>query len=165
MKETILDTNILIEFIGQYFDTNTANRGLGRFISNGHLTSELVKTINSVIVKYSDTNDPSVSGLVIASAFAFIEMTRRFDTKVNSKFTIANLHDFVQNYPGWFLIAPLDMDLIPFMTDVPTHVFIDGDAKPIELTDAIHVATTLSRGNLSYIASTDEKDTGNPLSF
>jgi hypothetical protein len=157
MVEVVLDSNILADFLAQYFDLNTGNRGMGKFKAQDEITPALARKINTIIKEFVATDDPSSSGLVIASVLAFIELSRKFDPISKNRFQIENLYDFIQNHPEWFSIAPVDMDLVPFFIDVPAYVYVNGKTKPIEWTDAIHVATTFSRGDASSIATTDHK--------
>ena len=155
MREIILDTNLLAEFLYQYFDNNIANRGFGKFIANTKMSLELTKNVNRIIQIYDETNDPSFSGLIISSAFAFIEIARQFEKIADSRFSLENLYDFIQNYPGWFSIAPVDKELLPSLIQIPTHIILNDENKSIELCDSIHVATVFSRGENSFMATTD----------
>ena len=157
MIELILDTNILADFLEQYFNSTRGNRGYGKFLVADNITREIAQKINSIVGLYTIEPDPTISGLIISSTLAFVELVRHFDTISRGRFSIDNLYDFIQTHPGWFSIAPVDMDLIPFFLEVPKHVQIEEREFPIEWTDAVHVATVFSRGDHSYIVATDSR--------
>ncbi len=157
MIEVVLDTNILAEFLAQYYDIEKGNRGEGKFICQGRLSEELTRRINKIVRQYQSTRDPSYSGLVISSTFAFIELGRKFDEISANRFDIIKVRDFLSNHPEWFSIAPVDLELMPFFIEIPKFVDVNSHLVPMEWTDAVHAATTLSRGDHSYIATSDTK--------
>ena len=157
MTELILDTNILADFLDQYFDSKRGNRGYGKFLAADNISPGFAKKINSVVGRYAVEPDPTFSGLIISSTLAFVELARRFDAISRERFSIENLYDFIQTHPDWFSIAPVDMQLIPFFLEVPKHVYVENQNVPIEWTDAVHVATAFSRGDSSFVLTTDSK--------
>ena len=157
MLEIILDTDYYAEFIFQYYDQEKYNLGEGQFIEEGIISKGLANKINRVSILYKEYEDPSVSGLVICSALSIVELSRKYNEIMRGRLPVEKLYDFIQYPPGWFLIAPVDMDLTPFFVDVPPFVNVEGTLKPMEWTDSIHVATLLSRGQISQIATNDSK--------
>jgi len=155
MPDIILDTMVLGDFLAQYFDSAGVNRGLGvgRFMHGGTITKNLSRKLNTFLC---DGQEP-LGSLVIASAFAFVELARKWDLFVGGRFSMDQLHAFVDQPPDWFDIAPVDEDLLPFYVNVPGLVYLGGQHVPIEWTDAVHVATTLSRGHTALLATTDRK--------
>ena len=153
MIDIILDSNYLVEFLVQYFDSAVANRGMGRFQSSTMFSEELARRFNQVVT----TAFKGSSKLIVASTFTLIEIARKWDQIVQSRFTIQQLHAFTYQYPDWFSLAPVDEDLIPFFIDVPSTVFMNSKAVPIEWTDAIHLATVISRGPDATLATSDSK--------
>jgi len=153
MIDIILDSNYLVEFLVQYFDPVVANRGMGRFQSSAVFSRELARRLNQVVTTASE----GISTLIIASTFTLIEIARKWDQIVQSRFTIQQLHAFTYQCPEWFSLAPVDEDLIPFFVDVPTTVVVGSRAVPIEWTDAIHLATVISRGEEATLATSDRR--------
>ena len=153
MIDIVLDSNYLVEFLIQYFDSGVANRGMGRFQSSTVFSEDLARRLNQVMTTASE----GISTLIIASTFALIEIARKWDQIVQDRFTIQQLHTFTYQYPEWFSLAPVDEDLIPFFIDVPSIVFVNSKAIPIEWTDAIHLATVISRGPDATLATSDSR--------
>ena len=140
--DIVLDSDYLAEFLAQYFDTDLANRGQGRFQPRGLISKELARRLNNIMI----TSQESISILVIASALAFVEIARNWDKLARNRFSIEQFHAFVYQPPIWFDIAPVDNDLLPSFIDVPTLVKIGSELERIEWTDGVHFATVLSRG-------------------
>mgnify|MGYP000939271724 CR=1 FL=1 len=123
------------------------------------LKPALVKRINQIIRYHSDFswNDDGEPGLVVASAFAFIEIARKFDAIVMQRFSVTQFAAFIDAPPNWFKISPVDKDLLPALHGLPANVIIEnGSQRPLELADAIHVATAISREKFLLVA-TDER--------
>jgi len=155
MADIVLDTNILAEFLDQYF--NNTERGKKPFHVQQKFTKRLTTTINKITCRYFQNYDLS-SGIIIASSFAFIEIGRKWVEISEGKFTIFQLAAFIEQPPEWFSIAPVDEDLLEFFFYLPSEIYLaDNIAKPIEWTDAVHAATTLSRGDECLLATTDQR--------
>jgi predicted nucleic acid-binding protein len=153
MPDIVLDSNILSDFLAQYYDPLIANRGEGKFCPERTITKDLAYRLNHIIKKsHIEIND-----LVVSSTFAFIEIARKWDDIVQSRFSVDQMYAFISQPPDWFDIAPVDEDLLPFYLDVPTFVFVDNRSEPIDWTDAIHVATAYSRGEKALLATTDHR--------
>lgn len=153
MIDIVLDSNCFVEFLAQYFDAAIANRGLGLFQSSAIFSAALARRLNQIVLAASD----GISALVIASTFSLIEIARKWDQIVQGRFTIQQLHAFTYQYPEWFSLAPVDEDLIPFFIEVPSTVFLKSKSTTIEWTDAVHLATVISRGTDATLATTDSK--------
>lgn len=152
--DVILDSDYLAEFLMQYFDADLANRGDGRFQANGFISHDLARRLNNIMILSRD----GISNLVIASAFAFIEIARKWDSLAEGMFTVDQLHAFVYEPPPWFSIAPVDYDLLPSFIDVPTAIKVSSTLEAIEWTDAVHMATVISRGLLPTDATMATSD-------
>lgn len=152
--DVILDSDYLSEFLMQYFDSDLANRGNGRFQTNGLISHDLARKLNNIMILSRD----GISSLVITSAFAFIEITRKWDSLGEGMFTVDQLHAFLYEPPPWFSIAPVDCDLLPSFIDVPQVVEVNSKIEAIEWTDAVHMATVLSRGLLPTDATMATSD-------
>jgi len=138
--DVILDANCLGDFFYQYFSEDYANYGDGIFKPNGNITKNLAYRINSIMKSESNIG----YGSVIASAFAFIEISRKWREIVNNRFMPYQLWAFINHHPIWFNIAAVDQDLMSSFAYVPN---VNSDLKTIEWTDAIYVATVFSRGD------------------
>jgi len=158
MKDIVLDTNILADLLAQFYSSEFHKNGL--FQASAILERPWVQHINSIIQWHTDyetlLGDES-PGLVVASTFAFVEIARKFDDISHGRFTISQFQAFISQPPGWFFIASCDyallepLELLPASVALPNHKF-----KRIELADAIHAATSLSRDH-SYLATTDSR--------
>ncbi len=152
--EVILDSDYLAEFLMQYFDNDLANRGNGRFQTNGLISHDLARKLNNIMILSRE----GISNLVITSAFAFIEIARKWDSLAEGMFTVDQLHAFIYEPPPWFSIAPVDYDLLPSFIDVPIVVEVNSKVETIEWTDAVHMATVISRGLLPTDATMATSD-------
>jgi predicted nucleic acid-binding protein len=151
MNDILLDTNLLADFLAVYFSPKF--HSTGKFVPYGNLTKERVKAINHIIRSNVDEIE---GGLIVASSFAFVELARQFDLISQQRFDVIQLRAFIEQHPSWFLISALDESLLEHLINLPTSVRIpDGTTRNVELPDALHVATALSRDNC-VIAATDQ---------
>jgi len=159
MADIILDTNILADLLAQYYDSAFSKRGL--FDNYRTLNKDLVREINKIVAWHTENDwgddllDPT--GLVIASTFAFVEIARKFQEIAEDRFTLDQFAAFIDQPPEWFFISSVDAILLPYLTHLPAEVKLsNGGTKPMELADAIHLATAMSRDEY-LIAATDER--------
>jgi predicted nucleic acid-binding protein len=163
MPDVVLDTNTIGDFLSQYFNPQAADRGRKKFSEEGMLSRIMVAPINRILVNYrrhelgADIQSPYAMGLVVTSTFAFIELSRNWQTMVNGRFSIYQLEAFLIEPPEWFNLAPVDESLLPYYCEIPTDVFVRGERHAIEWCDAIHAATADSRGRDSLLATTDQR--------
>lgn len=154
IRDLLLDTHVLNEFISQYYEKSIFSDGL--FVENGFLTSERVKHINNIIEEYRWEGTLS-RGIVVASAFAFIEIARKFSVISCGRYSILQFKSFIDSPPGYMHIASVEKDIGYFLVSVPKHVAMaSGEQKPIELPDAIHCATYFSRDSACMLTN-DER--------
>lgn len=153
MIDIVLDSDHLAEFFIQYFNPDIANHGRGKFQAGKVFSEDLARRLNDIVAAVPE----GISNLVIASTFALIEIARNWDTLVGSRFSVQQLHAFVYQHPEWFSLAPVDEDLMPFFVDVPSMVLVGSKPVPIEWTDAIHLATVISRGVEATLATNDTR--------
>ena len=144
---------MLSDFLFQYFDPMTANRGFGSFCPKGLISNILANELNKIL-KYFEFGQTRI---VISSVLAFIEISRSWERLVQDRYSIDQFYAFICQIPEWFSIAPIDEDLIPYIVQVPSSVQINDKIERIEWTDCIHVATTISRQGRSKLATTDRK--------
>lgn len=155
MADILLDTNVFAEFLAQFFDPASADRGYGVFRPQGFMSSTVATVLNRLKADHLRFGDIR-SGIVVVSAFGVIELSRKWRQIVGTKLTIIQLHSFILQPPEWVSIAPVDDTLIPFFMSLPTHIVTtQGHFKALEWTDAIHVATAVSRGEGIFIGATD----------
>ena len=147
MKDLVCDTDILSEILTQYLN----NSYTPHFVSNGFLSSTIEFHLNETI-----KNSMYTKGFVIASAFAFVELARKFDSIFKGTISILKFRAFIDSPPEWFLIEPLSLDLFEPLRTLPSYIVSKKASKPIEWADAIHVATALLRENC-YLATTDQR--------
>ena len=151
--DIVLDSGHLVELLEQYYDENRANYGYGRFRAEGLFSCKLTNKLNNVIRNSEGLH----FSCVIASTFTFVEISRKWEEMVGNKFTEEQFYVFAKETPTWFNIAPVDDQLTPFSLNVPNY---NSKSEPIEWTDAIHMATVLSRGDdasSATLATTDRK--------
>jgi hypothetical protein len=152
MTDIVVDTNILSEILIQYF-RNDAKR-TGYIAPYGNLSRNITRALNRIIKYHSEDifDDEFSPGLVIASTFAFVEIARKFNELSLGEYSISQFAAFIESPPEWFRISPLDTDLLPFLYQLPINVR-GNDGAPLELADAVHVATALSREEFWMIAT------------
>ena len=154
MADIVLDTNILADMLAQYFEENFRERGY--FTSKGQINEDLVSRINHILRWHVEDNDTPYPGLVIASTFAFLEIARQFDRIVNQRFTLVQFAAFIDQPPEWFLVSAVDQSLFLHLSNLPRDISLpNGDRRPIEWADAIHIATALSRDEPCLLATSD----------
>lgn len=142
MADLALDTDALADFLAQYY--GDAGRGTANFAPSDWLSQRAVTFINRILMDYR--SDESVSGYVVASTFAFLEIIRKWDALIKDRIKPYQMRAFLDSPPAWFLVAAVDTALLPSYYRLPASVEMEGgDIKSIEWTDAIHAATALSR--------------------
>jgi len=160
MSDIILDTKVLADFLAQFFCT--AQRGHAYFAKRDTITRELARKINQ-IVRWHDANliivdEESYPGKVIASTFAFVEIARKWSDISSDRFTIEQMASFIEQSPEWFVIEPVDENLVLVFSDVPADVLMEyGKTRTLEWADAVHIATAFGRGDNSLLAVTDRE--------
>ncbi len=157
MADVILDTNILVDLLAQYYGTEFLNSTL--FKSAGLLNEEIVREINRVIRWHNEPDSVQYpGGLIIASSFAFVEIARKFDDISKDWFTLHQFAAFINQPPEWFFISAVDRILFHHLSELPAEVTLtSGRTQPLEWPDAIHVATALSRDEPWFLAVTDSR--------
>jgi hypothetical protein len=140
--DLVLDTHILNEFIAQYFENQVYSNGCIEEAS--FIDKNRAKRLNQIIEEYKAENTFS-HGLIVASVIGFIEIARKFKNIVQNRYSILQFRAFIEQSPPYFEIAPLEHSLSYHLFKIPKAVYINKVKKPIELPDAIHCATYLSR--------------------
>jgi predicted nucleic acid-binding protein len=161
MPDVVLDTNILADLLAQFF--GSAQRGHAPFVGRDKITRELARRTNR-IVRWHDWNsniygdEERYPGKIVASTFAFVEIARKWTDIASGRFTVEQMASFVEQPPGWFVIEPVDENLVLTFCDVPTDVLTTrGQMRSLEWSDAVHVATAFGRGDDSFLAATDRE--------
>lgn len=160
MVDIVLDSNVLADFLMQYF--GTARYGQASFIAQDSISKELSRRVNQIVRWHRwdlyDENVLQYPGLIVASALAFVEISRQWATIVKNRFTIEQFAGFIEQPPEWFVIEPIDESLVEVFSYLPVEVLMaSGKIKPLEWTDAIHAATALRRGEECLLATTDRR--------
>jgi hypothetical protein len=156
MADISMDTNVLADFLIQYFNTNTRSRFLLR--ESCHINENFCLRINSILnshYRYEDTGAPP-RGLLIASSAAFVELARKFNIIFNGSVTISQFAAFIDSPPTFFTIEPLGFDALRQLIQLPAVCKLGGEYRGIEAMDNLHVATVLVRDNC-VLAATDAK--------
>lgn len=160
MPDVVLDTNVLADFLAQFF--GAAQRGRTSFVEQDTISRELARKINQIVRWYGwnsnvvDDDEEQYPGKVVASAFAFVEIARKWADIVRDRFTVEQMASFVEQPPEWFVIEPVDENLVLAFCDIPTDVLTThGQIRSLEWPDAVHIATAFGRGDDSLLAVTD----------
>lgn len=153
MGDLVLDTDALADFLAQFY--GLTSRGQGRFRGDQWLSDAAAREINR-IRDHAQTG--RLGDLLIASALAFVEVVRKWNSLARGRFQPWQLKAFLQSPPEWFSVAPLDEDLVDCFLDVPAYVLMpDGQQEAIEWTDAVHVATAFSRSGTALFRTRDRR--------
>jgi predicted nucleic acid-binding protein len=150
MKDIVLDTDILVDFLSQYFGDFRETKCFSPF---NNMNSERVRIINEIIKAHEQHRKDR--SYIFASTFAFVEISRKFDKIVDSRFNVEQFGAFIDQPPEWFLISPVESSLFLQLLNIPARVKMPaGKFENIEWADAIHLATAMSRENC-FLATTD----------
>lgn len=150
MEDIVIDTNILGEFLQQYFQNKIHSDGV--FVEGKFLNNKIVVKLNSILHTYR-ANNSFDKGLVIVSSFAFIELSRKFLAITEGKVTVDQLRAFISEPPIWFVISEIDEGLVTEFVKVPKYISIDEKMANLEWADAIHCATYYSRDSAKMATS------------
>lgn len=151
--DIVLDTHILAEVISQYFEREI-NKEQNLFVENEKLNANLCKELNSVLKNYWYAN---VENVIVTSSFSFVEIVRQFDNVFNARIDKSKFKAFLVNTPEWMLVESLNDYVNSLFAEVPASVTMpNGEEKPIEWPDAVHVATYFSRDK-ALLATNDAR--------
>jgi predicted nucleic acid-binding protein len=147
MGDLILDTGALADLLSQYFQS--PDRNIPQFYQSRFLSSDAVRMINRIVQGNSRY-------IVAASTLGFVELVRKWDEIVRQRFSPVQIAAFIDSPPDWFSIEPMDERIVLLLGQVPPNVRVGTELKPLEWTDAVHVATALSRDS-SILVTTDQR--------
>ncbi|MCP4150077.1 MAG: PIN domain-containing protein [bacterium] len=145
-SDIVLDTVCFIVFLNQYFECKAKDRNENLlFYPEFSLESNVVHLINQILQRYLEGGG---GNRVVVSAFAFVEIARKFSKLSDKRFRIEQFKAFIEQHPPWFVIAPVEKRLYTELVNIPAEVKMPGgDFKTIEWADAIHLATAMSRNS------------------
>lgn len=156
MPDIVLDTNILSDFLAQYFESESRRSPV--FHEQGFISLELAQGINRIVQRWNDPFIDQYPGHLVASTLAFVEISRKWEHIVQERFDVVQMAAFIEQPPEWFIIEPLDEALVSVLCDVPADVqVVQGNTRSIEWTDAVHIATAFIRGTDARLAVTDRE--------
>jgi predicted nucleic acid-binding protein len=145
MADLVLDVGSLADLLWQSFQSGDYTRPI--FFPSRFLSSERVRQLNRIVLTEGQY-------LVAASVVAFVELARKWDDIVASRFAPYQLAAFLQAPPVWFSVEPLDESVLPAFLLIPSSVRMpDGRVLSIEWIDAIHLATARSRERAILVTS------------
>ncbi len=155
MADLVVDTNILAEIIGQHYQESIGGEKI--FHPSEKLSDIVAYRINKITNWHAQFSEEDfLPGHIVASSLAFVEIARKFDEIAGARFSLEQFKALIDQPPDWLVIESVGEDLLEFLCQLPAEVHLDsGETKPLEWADAIHVATTLLRGNDSLLAATD----------
>jgi hypothetical protein len=149
IKDLLLDTHVLNEFIAQYFEYKIYSTG--HFVEREFLTKERAILINNIIYEYR-TEATLSKGIIVSSAISFIEIARKFALIAKNRYSLNQFKSFIDDVPPYFHIAPVEKSIGLYLNKVPKYITTAlGELKPIELPDAIHCATYYSRDSIAIL--------------
>ncbi|MDD2598120.1 MAG: hypothetical protein PHO37_02685 [Kiritimatiellae bacterium] len=156
MADICMDTNILADFLKQYFSP----RKITEFVveESIHMHHNHCQRINTLLrshYRYQDSGEPPF-GLLVASSVAFVELARKFDSIFKGQVTINQFAAFIDDPPPFFTIEPLGLDVLRQLVALPSCCKIRGKHKGIEAIDNLHAATACIREDCA-LAVTDAK--------
>ncbi len=165
MPDLVIDTCFLGDMLADCLPATSVFRTYGRFRQSSTLPPAICRKLDAIVGFHEERWDISGStvevtsdiGVVVVSSFAFIELIRKWAEIVNNRFSPLELYTFLLDLPDWMSVAEVDEDMLPSYAEVPTDVWIDDNQEPIELPDAVHVATVLSRGDDTLFATSDTR--------
>ena len=144
--DMVLDVGALAELLIQYFQAD--DRSCMQFRANTFLSPANVRYLNRIVAEDGSQH------VIVASAIAFVELTRKWDEIVGNRLQPHQLAAFLQSTPDWFVVDPVDESLLPALGQVPPEVTMpDGTTGSVEWIDAIHVATVLARENARLVTT------------
>jgi predicted nucleic acid-binding protein len=156
VHDIVLDTNVLADFLAQYFEDRSRRRPV--FHERGFISRELARSMNKIVEQWSDPLIDQYPGHLVASTLAFVELSRKWETIVQERFDVIQMAAFIEQAPVWFVIEPIDETLVSILCEVPAYVrMAQGERRSIEWTDAVHMATVLIRGEGARLAASDRE--------
>ena len=161
MPDIILDTNLLADFLAQFF--GSARRGRDLFTTQGAISRELARKINYIVIWHNWNLESKESiaqhpGWIGAATFAFVEIAHKWTDIVRERFTVEQMAGFVEHPPAWFVIEPIDENLVDAFFDAPTDALTArGETRSPEWPDTIQVAVAFGRGDACLLAVTDQE--------
>ena len=84
MKNIILDTDVLADFLGQYFFSRRQGTLLPKFEPLGKISDNYAENLNDLLYNYETEG---TENLIITSAFSFIEIIRKWDKIVEERYS------------------------------------------------------------------------------
>ncbi len=148
VSDVVLDTGALADVLAQFFQSS--DQPLPRFRQSQFISYEVARRLNHIV--RSDGRF-----VVVASALAFVEIAHQWEDIIAGRLSPVQLAAFLDDPPEWFIVAPVDQDLVPLFLDVAAAVTMPrGRVEPVEWTDAVHAATALSRDN-AVLTSSDRR--------
>lgn len=152
MSDLVLDTGPLAYLLREYFASE--NRRIPSFRPDNELSQGVVKQISRIVQGYDFGHNRYV---IAASALAFVELAYKWTALAKGHIRPSQLTAFLKEPPEWFVVEPMDEHIMPYFMGVGSSVQLqDGRMEPIEWTDAIHMATALSRED-GKLVTTDHK--------
>jgi hypothetical protein len=146
-RDLVVDTHILQWILNNYDSSNEYG-----MLTSEKLSRHVLVALNNII------SNAGNNGFIIASAIAVIEIANKYD-EICEGFSIPydKFKAFITQPPSWFLIEPISVECISYLSQIDCSVILKGESKPIEINDAIHVATTLIRNENSILATNDNR--------
>ena len=156
MLDIVLDTNMLADILAQVYEAESRLRPA--FYEKDSISAELAQAANRIVRSWGDPLIDRYPGQLVASALAFVEISRQWKYIVKGRFSVEQMAAFVEQPPEWFVVEPVDEILVSTLCEVPAKVETSsGEVRSLEWTDAIHLATAFVRGDTAKLAVTDQE--------
>lgn len=146
MADVVLDVGPLCDLLTQYFRAEDRNSLV--FQPSEYFDKDICARINKIV------HENGIRNVIATSAISFVELCRKWEQIAGDELSPFQLASFLNDPPDWFSIEPVDETLIQNFMDAPSDVRLpNGEVKPIEWIDAIHIATFLNRGEAILVAA------------
>lgn len=156
MADICMDTNVLADFLLQYF--SSATRAWFNVSESKHINRDLCYKINSLLNSHHRVENTGIPpfGVLVASAVAFVELARQFDRIFAGQITVEQFAAFLDSPPDFFTIEPLGFEALRELVALPSHCWLGSEERGIEAMDNVHVATARIRQSC-HLAATDQR--------
>lgn len=138
----LVDTCVLSDIVRQY-NPKLPNNNL---IEGTYLKKDMLRVVNRII-----TDEDEMSGYIITSTFAFVELINKFDYIFQDSVKIERIMAIMSQPPSWLIVEEINESTALNYCDVPNSI----EGESISSDDAIHVATAMQRGDDLFFLTTD----------
>lgn len=129
-----VDTCVLSDILRQY-DPRNPHKSL---VVGMHLRKDMLKVVNRIV-----TDDEELSGFIVTSTFAFVELINKLDVVFSNSVKIERIMAVMKQPPSWLIVEEINNETAQKYCDVPNSV----NGENVSSDDAVHIATAMQRGD------------------